>query len=421
VVSGLVPALQASRPDLAVALKAGEREGAYQRSAVRSALLIGQTGLTLVLLVGAGLFVRSLKNVLGLDLGVDTRHLLVATVDTRSAGYTWAETILLYQRMLERAQRLPGIEQAALSLGGPFGSSFAFTVRVSGRDSVPFLKSGGPYYNAVTPGFFATLGTRIVRGRGFTDADHRGAGKVAVLGQTMSRLLWPGHDALGQCIKLGEDSTCTQVVGIAADARRYQLLEDPQMQFYVPLDQDEGRYSRRTLFLRTSLEPHATAEMVRRALASLAPDLPYVNVQSVQDAVEPQLRPWRLGATVFGLFGGLALLLAAFGLYGMLAYTVAQRSQEMGVRIALGAEASDVVGLVVRQGLRVVAIGLGLGLTVALAASRAVASLLYGVKPDDPLVLAVAALVLVVAALVASYFPARRATRVDPVVALRSE
>jgi ABC-type antimicrobial peptide transport system permease subunit len=237
----------------------------------------------------------------------------------------------------------------------------------------------------------------------------------------MSRLLWPGHDALGQCIKLGEDSTCTQVVGIAADARRYQLLEDPQMQFYVPLDQDEGRYSRRTLFLRTSLEPHATAEMVRRALASLAPDLPYVNVQSVQDAVEPQLRPWRLGATVFGLFGGLALLLAAFGLYGMLAYTVAQRSQEMGVRIALGAEASDVVGLVVRQGLRVVAIGLGLGLTVALAASRAVASLLYGVKPDDPLVLAVAALVLVVAALVASYFPARRATRVDPVVALRSE
>jgi putative ABC transport system permease protein len=417
--SGVLPALQASRPDLTVALKTGEREGTYQRSRVRAGLLVAQTSLTLVLLAGTGLFVRSLRNVLRIDIGLDAPRVMVADVNVFNLGYTRSQVDALFQRLLERARTVPGVERAALSFGGPFGWQFGHAFRVPGLDSVPLPKSGGPYINGVTPGFFATLGTRILRGRGFTDADVAGSAKVAVVGETMARRLWPRGDALGKCIILGGDSACTEVVGIAADQIRYSPTEDVKLQYYVPIGQQPN--VNRTLWVRTRGDPHLLVADVQHALAASAPDLPYVSVRPLEDLVQLEYRPWRMGATVFGLFGGLALVLAALGLYGVLAYTVAQRTQELGVRIALGALPRDVFRLVVGQGLAIAAIGATLGVLLALAAGKLLASLLYGISPGDPLVLAAAAAVLLAAAAAASWFPARRATKVDPVVALRSE
>ena len=418
--SGLVPALQACRPDLAGALKSGEREGTYQRSRTRAGLLVAQTSLTVVLLAGTGLFVRSLKNVLGLQIGLDAPRVMVADVNVFNLGWPRARTDALFGRMMQRAKSVPGVAGAALSLGGPFGWQFGHSFRVPGLDSVPRTPSGGPYINAVTPGFFATLGTRILKGRGFTAADSASGARVAVVGEELARLVWPHADALGKCMILRGDSTCTQVVGIAADQVRYDPTEGAKMQYYVPLGGREDN-AHRTLWLRTSRDPRLVAPAVQRALASVAPDLPYVSVRPLEDLVAPRYRPWRLGATVFGLFGGLALVLAAVGLYGVLAYTVAQRKRELGVRIALGATPREVFGLVVRQGLQVAAMGIALGLVLALAAGKVLASLLYGVSPYDPLALAVAAAVLLAVAALASYVPARRATRVDPMVALRAE
>lgn len=418
-VSGVAPALQASRPDLARAIKAGEREGTYQRSRIRGGLLVGQTSLTLVLLVGTGLFVRSLRNVLGVDIGVEARRVTLADVNVFNLGYTRAQIGDLFERFLARARSLPGVADAALSTSGPFGWQFGSSIRVPGVDTIPIPPSGGPYVNGVTPDYFTTLGTRILRGRGFTEADRAGAAPVVVVGETLARLLWPRGDALGKCVILRAHAGCAEVVGVAADQIRYEPTEGAKLQYYVPLDQQQNVH--RSLWVRTRGDPHLVAGELRRALSGVAPDLPYVRVRPLEDLVQPQYRPWRLGATAFGLFGGLALLLAALGLYGVLAYTVARRTQELGVRIALGATSWNVSRLVVRQGLGVAALGVGLGTVLALAGGRALASLLYGVRPADPLVLALSAAVLLAAAALATWWPARRATKVDPVVALRTE
>lgn len=420
VLVGVLPALRASRPDLATALKAGEGERRYQRSGLRAALLIGQVALAVVLTVGAGLFVRSLRNVLRIDLGLDARRLLVVSLDVGS-GTGPAEVGQAYWRMLERARSIPGIAEAAGAVGGPFsGGTFGARISVPGLGQLPAPAKGRVFYNSVTPEFFAATGTRVLRGRGLTSGD-AAASRVAVIGETMARLLWPGQDALGKCFSFGRDSACVQVVGIAADAHRQGVVEEPDLQFYTPLVRGSGPAAPLVLYLRASAEARAMAETVRRTLQRESAGDAYVRVRSIRDLVEPQLAPWRFGATVFGLFGALALVLAALGLYTVLAYAVSQRTREIGVRMALGADPGDVFRLVVGQGLRIVAVGLGLGLLLAVAVGRVAASRLYGVSPHDPLVLMVAASVLLAVAAAASYLPARRAARVEPVVALGAE
>jgi putative ABC transport system permease protein len=422
VLSGLVPALQSSRPDLATALKAGEREGLHQRSTLRSFLLVGQVALTLVLIVGAGLFMRSLRNVRRIDLGLDVRRVLAVSLDFRGTGYGPRDVVALYWRMLDRARSVPGIAQAAAAMGGSFGQwSFGARVSVPGRDSVPALAAMSPYFNAVTPNFFATTGTPIEHGRALTAADAAANANVAVIGSTMARLLWPGQDPLGRCFVFGRNGDCTEVVGVATDVHRQELVEEPQMQFYVPLARGDTIDTPSVLYLRAAGDARAVAATVRRDLQGLEGNLAQVSVTPIEDLVRSQLVPWRLGAAMCGAFGALALVLAAFGLYAVLAYAVTQRRQEMGIRLALGAEARDLFRLIVGQGLRVAAAGTVVGVLAALAAGKLVASLLYGVSPRDPLVLATAALVVVAVAAAASYAPALRATKVDPLVALRSE
>jgi ABC-type antimicrobial peptide transport system permease subunit len=263
--------------------------------------------------------------------------------------------------------------------------------------------------------------TRILRGRGITDADDReGVPPVMVVSQSMARRLWPGKDALGQCVRVGSDTVpCSTVVGIAEDIRRGSFDKDEGLQYYVSIDQRRSRGG--GLFVRTRGDARDQADRVRRELQRLMPGISYLSAQPLQDILDQSVRAWQLGATMFTIFGGLGLLLAAVGLYAVMAYNTAQRTHELGVRIALGAQTADVVRLVVTGGLRVALAGVGIGAVVALVAGRFVAPLLFRISPKDPGIFASVAVTLLLTAAIASLVPAWRATRVDPNVALRTE
>jgi predicted permease len=425
VLAGLAPAWHAGVDDLSASLKSGAREGGTHRSHLRSALLVGQVSLTLVLLTGAGLFVTSLRHVQHLRLGFDPDRVIAASVNLPSQGYKPADIRSIYDRMAERVRALPGVENVSLVEGSsPFRTSWAVRLEVPGLDSLPQVKTGGPYITAVTPGYFRTMGTGIRRGRAFTEADGAGAQRVAIVNETMAKLYWPGEDPIGKCLKIGAPPVaCSLVVGVAENARQNEITDETVVQYYVPLAQAGSLLDTPLflLFVRTRGPADAMVAPVRRAVQGSAPNLPYPNIDPMPQLFADQLRPWQLGSLLLSLFGGLGLLLAAIGLYGVLSYTVSQRTQELGIRIALGAARRDLLRLVVRQGVRVTLIGIALGAIGALLAGGAIASLLYGVSPRDPFVLIAVALVLLGVAIVASYLPARRATKVDPMVALRYE
>jgi hypothetical protein len=286
-----------------------------------------------------------------------------------------------------------------------------------GRDSIPQLSSGGPYCQQVTPGYFAAMGTPV-RGRAFTSADR--AGSVAIVNETMARLLWPGENSIGKCFVAAPEQSCAEVIGVVPDARRFHAIEDASMIFYIPFSGDSDKFIT-ALVVRPRGQPEDWIAPVRAAIQETTPNLPLVSVTPLADLLAPSIRPWRLGSAMFAGFALLALVLSAVGLYGVLAYVVTQRTHEMGVRVAMGAQRWDVQRLMVSHGVGVTAVGAVLGAVAGLVAGRVLSSLLYGVSPRDPLVLLAAILVPVVVAAVASYLPARRASRVDPVVALRYE
>ena len=417
--TGLAPALHAGRGDIAAALKAGAREGTYQRSRTRVALLVMQGALSVVLLVGAGLFVRSLRNVRSLDLGYDGARVAYVEPHMRGVRLDSIQSGELRRRLIDAATALPYVEAGSRTITVPFWSSITMDLSVAGIDSVDRL--GDFYFHAVSPDYFKTMGTRIRRGRAFTPADTRNAPLVMVVSESMAKKLWPGQDAIGQCVKVGADTMpCTHVVGIAQDIKRESLSEDAGLQYYMPIDQREAGIGG-GLFIRARGSATSYSEQIRRELQKAMPGASYVTVTPLDEVLGSQTRSWTLGATMFTVFGALALLVAAVGLYSVIAYNVAQRTHELGVRIALGARSPDVVRLVVGEGLRVSVMGIGIGTIVALAAARYVGPLLFGVSPRDPAVLTGVATVLVVVALLASVLPAWRASHVDPSVALRGD
>jgi predicted permease len=423
VLCGLVPALQASQPDLTGALKAGRHGDRFQHSFTRSALLVMQVALTVTLLTGAGLFIRSLHNVQTRNLGYDVDHVVVATVDLKRAGYDSARAASFFDIALEHLRKVPGVTHVATSSSIPFFSASSMALRVPGLDSVPSGKSGGPWVNAVSPDYFDAVGRTILRGRAFTATDRPGTPRVVIIGETMARLYWRGESPLGKCVILGgENAPCSEVVGVAADAY-LSVDEEENMTLYLPAAQavTSQFFAISAIEIRTTPRASDIAGTVRREIQQLAANLPYVQATALEERVNPQYRSWRMGATMFGVFGGLALVLAAVGLYGVLTYLVTRRTHEVGIRMALGATAGDVMRLVVGQGLRVTVVGVLIGTGAALAGGKALASLLYGVTPRDPVALIAAPLTLLVVAGVASYLPARRATRVDPALALREE
>jgi putative ABC transport system permease protein len=300
----------------------------------------------------------------------------------------------------------------------------SMSILVPGVDSVPRLPgSDDPLLNAVTREYFATMRTRIVRGRAFSEEDGAGAPRVIVVNETMARLLWPNADPIGRCVRLGtaDSIPCSTVIGVAPETRSRSIRPEPVMQYYVPIEQQQTDERVSIVVVRPSGDVGDAAALVRRVVLEEAPKLSFVEVLPVSDLLEPQVRPWRLGASLFSAFGILALVIAAVGLYSVLAYVVAQRRHEIGVRIALGARTGDVLRMVISEGVRVVAVGVAIGLVIALLAARAIEGLLYGVSPHDPAVVAGVAVVLLLVAVVASVAPAWRASRVDPSTALRAD
>jgi len=417
--TGLAPALHAGREDIAATLKSGAREGTYQRSRTRIALLVIQGALSVVLLVGAGLFVRSLRNVRSVDLGYDASGVLYTEVKLRGVPLDSVQTGELRRRLIESATSLPFVESAARTVTVPFWSSITQDLQVAGIDSVDRL--GDFYYNAVSPEYFTTMRTPLRRGRLLAASDTRNAPLAMVVSESMSKKLWPGKDAIGQCVRVGSDSVpCTEVVGIVKDIKRESLTDDAGLQYYLPIDQLE-RGIGGGIFVRARGDAKTYQESIRREMQKVMPGAAYVTLTPFENLVGGQMRSWTLGATMFTVFGVLALLVAAVGLYSVIAYNVAQRTHELGVRVALGARSPDVVRLVVGEGIRVSVVGVAIGTIVALAAARYVGPLLFSVSPKDPLVFATVGGVLLIVAVVASLVPAWRASRVDPSVALRGD
>jgi predicted permease len=426
--AGLVPALQASRPDLTSSLKAGSQGAGRSRgqARLRRSLLVFQTALSVVLLVGAGLFVRSLRQVVNLDLGFEPRGLLVARFNLRGSALLSRDARAeLVTRLHPESKAIPGVVSSSIGILVPFSSSYSTSLRLPGRDSAPVLPTGSPTFSGVSPDFFVTTGMRLVRGRAFTEGDTETSSAVMIVNQTMARTYWPGEEAIGRCVFIGSDSLapCSEVVGVVADSKTQDLRQDPRMQFYVPEKQAPtiGLTSDRSLFLKVRGNPSAMVEPIRRALTQAAPQVTWVNVTPMESLLQPHIQPWRLGASMFGIFGLLAALVAAVGLYGVLAYSVATRTREFGIRGALGASTGTITSQILREGVRLTALGLAIGLLLALGGSRWVASLLFETSPRDPLVLGSVGLVLLLTAVVASLLPARRAGRVAPAEALRGE
>jgi predicted permease len=416
--AGIAPIVQSRRTDVASALKAGAREGYAHRSLLRTSLLVMQAALSVILLVGAGLFVRSLQGVSAVDPGYDVDRIVWVEPFLRGTQLDSARRKAWQLSLVERARQHPGVENATLTLTVPFSTTYGDDIYLPGADSAS--KLGDFIMQGASTGYFTTTGTHIIRGRGFTDADRAGAPLVTVVSESMAKGLWPNREALGQCVKTSERTgDCRTVVGIAENVKFGSFGSEWDLVFYLP----EGQLGSQSysLFLRVRGDATAAADGIRRSLQSIMPGAGYVVARPLDSVVAPSMRSWRLGAAMFATFGGLALLLAALGLYGVIAHSVAQRTHEMGVRVALGARTRDVAGLVIRESLRIVAIGIVLGVVVALFAGRWIAPLLFEVSPRDPIVLTAVVIALFAVALLASWIPASRAARVDPGTALRAD
>lgn len=417
---GLAPTLRASKQDLVTAMKdnAATAGRGPRKVSLRHALVIAQVTLSMVALISAGLFVRSLREAYKADPGFDPHGVLLASFDPFLSGYDESRGREFYRRLVERVRTVPGIESATLARRLPLtdgGIAFA-TVTIDGY--APAKGEDMRFnYETVGPQYFQTMRIPFVRGRDFDDRDQEHARGVAIINETMARRYWPGGDALGRRLRLTKD--WLEIVGIAKDVKNRSLSEAPRPFLYLPLLQDYR--SNMILVARTAIEPVKMFQPVRAEVAALDPRIPLFDVKTFEEHVGISLYLPRMAATLLSIFGLLALSLATIGLYGVMAYSVSQRTHEIGIRLSIGAERRDIFKLVLGQGLALSIVGLLGGLVVALAVTRLMAKLLYGVSANDPVTFASIALVLMGVALLACYFPARRATRVDPMTALRFE
>ena len=420
VLTGLLPALQASRTELAAVLKSGSRDTGH-RSRTRSALLVTQAALSVVLLFAAGLFVRSLANLTRVRMGVDIDRVALGILNLEVLGYSPHAGDDVMERTFERVRALPGVSHAALAMTAPFGASDIIDLKIRGRDSIVHA---GAMFNAVSPEYFKTLGARLLRGRDFSASDDAGAQRVLIVNETFATRYWGKENPIGQCVGAGDGLPCAEVIGVVENVRRQSIFEDSTGAAYLPLAQTLGLAHPRQLLARIDgANPTAMLEPMRIAMQAAAPQLPYANVHLLADApiVRQEFRPYRLGALLFAVFGLLALALAAIGIYGVVSYNVGQRTREMGVRIALGAPSGRVARLVIAEGVAVTLIGVVIGVLLAVTGAGLAQPLLVDEPARDPLLLLGVGVVLVATAIAASALPALRAVRTDPAIALRSE
>jgi predicted permease len=421
VLFGIAPAVRASRVDLVETLKVTGRGNTvgWRSSPLRSALVVGEIALAMVALIGAGLFVRSMQNAQRTNLGFESHNLFVMAFDLGALHYDEGRGQQFFRQAIERVKASPGVADAAVASNLPLAGGFARTTFPEGQDEASGYRGTLTQIDDVTSNFFDTLRIPLISGRAFNDSDRANTALVAVVNEAMAKHFWPNEDALGKRFHFFGDTQLREIVGIAANTVVNNIGEEPQPLIYLPTAQDYSPLS--SIQVRTTGQPEAVIATVRAQVQSLEPNLAITNVQTIGNIEGQGLWAPRMAAALLALFGVLALILAAVGVYGVLSYAVNQQTREIGIRLALGAQASSVLRLVVGQGLRLAGAGVLLGLIGALLAARVVSSLLFNVSAHDPLTFTAIALLLLATAALACYIPARRATRVDPIIALRYE
>ncbi|MGH9495246.1 MAG: ADOP family duplicated permease, partial [Candidatus Sulfotelmatobacter sp.] len=419
VLFGLVPALIASFCDANESLKNGPVVNRYRASRVRSVLVVGEIGVSLVLLCGAGLLARTLLRLSDVHLGFDPNHLLLATVERPFTLEDSQQQAAFFQQALDLIRDLPGVQRAAAAEQYPLGGihDLANQIRLADgticRPGTPILMDG------ISPGYFRTLGAPLLKGRSFNDGDSAGARRVAILSESLARQAFKGHDPLGQHFGIITGEPEFTVVGVVADARNSALDQEPLSEIFTPYLQKPS--FRMTFVVRTEGNPHSLASGVRSVVLSVDKNQPLAELRTMDEILATEVAPRRFRTLLVGLFALLALALAVVGVYGVTTFSVSQRTHEIGIRIAVGAQRRDVLKLVLVQAALLTMGGVAIGVCAALWLTRYSSTLLFGVKPTDPITFACASILIVVVSLIAAYIPARRAMNVDPMVALRYE
>ena len=426
---GLVPALQASGADLQGALKEGGRTGSGGRATrrLRWMLVVSELVFSVVLLIGAGLMIRTVGSLLDVDPGYRAENVLTTAVSLPRSRYDGpGEGVRFFDGLMERVSALPGVESVGVTRFLPFAEEWTFSFVIDGQ---PLPREGEKRdygLHPVSTDYFRTMGITVVRGRSFTESDYDGP-PVMMVNESMVRRFWPGQEPIGQRVKFGRDPAADEpwleIVGIVADVRHQGLDLEPRPAVFTPYGHQDGPFwsNQMSLAIKTATPPAQLVPQVRALLREIDSDLILIETRTMAEAVAASMAQRRFAMILLGLFALAALMLASIGIYGVVSYTVQQRTQEMGIRLALGASQREILGLVVGQGMAPVAVGLALGLATALVATRFMTSLLHGVATTDPLTLAGVAFVLGTVGVVACYVPARRAARVDVVSSLRAE
>jgi predicted permease len=420
---GLAPAVTVTRPELTDGLKEGAQVASPggRRGWLRGALAVAEISLALVLLIGAGLLIKSFYRVLQVNPGFVPERVLTMDLSLTDARYPAPQQKLeFFSQVLRRVESLPGVRSAALADSLPLSPYQAFLMmslnRLLPRSALSSSTTVLMYQLTVSPGYFYTLGIPVLKGRTFTDHDDEQARKVAVVNEALARHLWPTEDPIGKQLPLFNDVT---VAGVVGNTRHEGLSQDTEAEIYVPYLQSPQDSMQ--LAVRTAADPDSMVSAVRAQVRDVDPDQPLYHVATLEQTLSESLAPRRFNMLLLGIFAGIALTLAAVGIYGVMAFSVTQRTHEIGIRMALGAKRSDVLGMVVRQGLKLALIGVAVGVAGAWALTSLLASFLFGVAPRDPATFALVSLALVAVSILACYIPARRAARVDPMVALRHE
>ena len=416
---GLAPSLMASRVDLVPALKGEEGGRRSRKSPLRAGLVAVQVAISLVLLVGAGLLLRSVLAARATNLGFKPNDILSLAVDTSAAGYDTAHVKTFLRQVIDNVGSIPGVQSAAVAQAGPVAQQYSYSTTAEIDGYQPLKEESMTIgFDMISPGFFQTLGLPLRAGREFTWTDDEKAARVAIVNETLAKKYFPGKSAIGQRLK-GETDKWDEIVGVVADTKYQSMSEKPTAYFYVPFQQTQG--SRIALFVRTGTAPESLGNTIQAAVVKMDPALGVSNLQTMRQTIEKSLVGFEGTALMLSIAGFIGLLLATIGIYGVVAYSVAQRTHEVGIRMALGANPENILGLILRQGMAPALIGIVIGLAGSFALTRLIEGQLYGVKPTDPLTLAAVSVLLCLVTAAACVIPARRAMRVDPMVALRYE